>query len=57
MSLEGGVWRMWRDDPVFAQRWTATLGADAIEGTWERADDGGPWEKDFDLAYRRVAPL
>ena len=23
--------------------------------SWEASDDGGPWRKDFDLAYRRAA--
>jgi hypothetical protein len=54
MSLEGGLWRLWRDDPDFAQRWTATVRAETIEGTWEKCMDGRTWEKDFDLTYRRV---
>lgn len=57
MSLEGGVWRQWRDDPAFAQRFTATFSADGrtITGRWEIAEDGVSWKHDFDLTYTRVA--
>ena len=61
MSLEDGVWKLWRDKPDFSpldfsQRYTGTFTADgrAIEGTWEICHDGRTWEKDFDLTYRKV---
>ena len=55
ISLEGGVWRLWRDDPDFSQRYTGRFTDDgsAIEGTLERTEPDGTWVHDFDLTYRR----
>ncbi len=57
ISLEDGVWRLWRDDEDFAQRYTGRFSDDgsAIEGAWERTEDDGTWVHDFDLTYRRKA--
>ena len=56
MTLRDGVWRQWRDDPAFSQRFTATFSDDgrAITGQWEIAEDGVNWRHDFDLTYTRV---
>ena len=61
MSLEQGVWRLWRESPDFspldfAQRYTGTFSDDGatIAGRWEIAQDGVTWEHDFDLTYLRV---
>ena len=61
MSLENGVWKLWRDvadfSPLdFAQRYTGTFSADGrrIVGAWEICHDGTTWEHDFDLVYTRV---
>lgn len=61
MSLDEGVWTLWRDtadfSPLdFAQRYTGTFSADGrrIVGAWEICHDGTTWEHDFDLAYTRV---
>ena len=61
MSLEDGVWTLWRDAPdfstlEFAQRYTGTFSDDGttIVGRWEIAHDGSTWEHDFDLTYVRV---
>jgi hypothetical protein len=54
ISLEGGVLRMWRDDPEFAQRYAATLGDDAFEGLWQLARTPGDWQDDLKVAYRRM---
>jgi hypothetical protein len=60
MSLEDGVWKLWRDEPDFspldfAQRFEGTFGEDGrtISGTWQINHDGKTWEKDFDLTYVR----
>jgi hypothetical protein len=55
MRLEADVWRMWRDAPGFAQRFTGTFSADGrtIQGLFEKSEDGGPWEYDFDLTYTK----
>jgi hypothetical protein len=56
MSLNDGVWRLWRDSPGFAQRFAGRLCEDSatFEGAWEKSQDGSHWEHDFDLTYRRI---
>jgi hypothetical protein len=61
MSIEDGVWRLWRDEPDFSpldfsQRFTGTFSADGqtISGRWEICHDGETWEHDFDLTYTRA---
>jgi hypothetical protein len=56
MSLDGGVWKLWRDGEDFSQRFSGTFSEDGtrIEGRWEIAHDGETWETDFDLTYVRV---
>jgi hypothetical protein len=61
MSLEDGVWKLWRDEPDFSpldfsQRYTGTFSDDGktITGRWQKAPDGSNWETDFDLTYRKV---
>jgi hypothetical protein len=56
MSLVSGQWRLWRDNPTFAQRFEATLSDDGsrMTGRWEKAHDGGPWEHDFNVEYTRL---
>ena len=55
MSLEGGVWKMWRDSPGFSQRMTNTFSDDGniITGHGELARDGSNWEHDLDVTYTR----
>jgi hypothetical protein len=53
ISLEDRVLRMWRDDPEFAQRYSATLGHDAFEGQWQLARTPGDWQDDLRVTYRR----
>jgi hypothetical protein len=60
MSLEEGVWKLWRDEsdfsPLdFSQRYTGTFGDDGntIAGRWEICHDGTTWEHDFDLGYHK----
>ncbi len=55
MSLADGVWKLWRDDPEFSQRFEATFLADgSIRGAWEKRHERGRWEHDFAVAYRRL---
>jgi hypothetical protein len=56
MSLDGGVWKLWRDGRPFSQRFTGTFSEDGktIAGRWEIAEDGKAWRTDFDLTYSRV---
>ena len=55
MSLDGGVWKMWRDSPGFSQRMTGTFSADGNTLTChgELSRDGAPWEQDLNVTYTR----
>ena len=55
VSLEDGVLRIWRDDPTFAQRFSATLGQAAFEGLWQLAETPGDWKDDLRVTDRRGA--
>jgi hypothetical protein len=56
MSLEDGVWRLWREGPPFSQRFTGRFSADGttIAGRWELAEPGVDWRTDFDITFTRV---
>jgi len=58
MSLDAGVWKLWRDGAPFSQRFTGTFSEDGttIAGRWEIAEDGKTWKTDFDLTYTKVDP-
>jgi hypothetical protein len=55
--IEDGVWKMWRDDPDFSQRFTGTFSEDGntITGMWELSRDGESWDDDLGISYRRIA--
>jgi hypothetical protein len=53
ISLEDGLLRIWRDDPDFAQRFSATLDRDAFDGLWQLARTPGDWQDDLKMSYRR----
>jgi len=57
MSIGAGEWKLWRQGEPFAQRFSARFedGGETIVGRWEVARDGGEFETDFNLIYRRVA--
>ncbi|HEX2469746.1 MAG TPA: hypothetical protein VHK05_04080 [Candidatus Limnocylindrales bacterium] len=52
-SLRDGVWRLWRDDPDFAQRFVGTFEdrGSTITGLWKVAEDGGTWADDLAISY------
>ncbi len=56
MSLEGKIWRLWRDSPGFFQRMTGTFSDDlnSVSVHGEKSSDGSNWEQDLDLTYTRV---
>ena len=56
MSLNDGVWRMWRESSDFSQHFTGTFSedGDTITAQWEKSSDYSNWEHDFDLTYTRV---
>jgi hypothetical protein len=53
MSLDSGVWKLWREAPGFWQRYTAAISDDGatITGAWEASADGRDWKHDFGLNY------
>jgi hypothetical protein len=53
ISIDGGALRIWRDDPAFAQRFSASLDHDAFEGLWQLARTPGDWRDDLRVTYRR----
>jgi hypothetical protein len=55
VSLDDGVWRIWREAPEFDQRFSATVAPDAFEGLFELARTPGDWQEDMKVTYRRRA--
>jgi hypothetical protein len=57
MSLNDGVWKLWRTAPGFSQRFSGTIAADGrtIQGAWEKSRDGAAWQHDFRLTYTKVS--
>jgi hypothetical protein len=55
IALEDGVLRMWRDEPGFEQRYSATLAPDSFEGVSQLAREPGEWKDDLRVTYRRRA--
>ena len=55
IALADGVLRMWRDDPDFAQRYSATIGPDGFEGQWQLARTPGDWRDDLRVRCVRAA--
>jgi hypothetical protein len=53
VSVEDGVWRMWRNHPGFDQRFSAKLGQDIVEGLWQLAETPGDWQDDLKVTYGR----
>jgi hypothetical protein len=53
VSVDDGVWRIWRDHPGFDQRFSATLGPDRFEGLFQLAETPGDWQDDMKVVYRR----
>ena len=53
VAFDDGVLRIWRDDPAFAQRFSATPGGDSFEGLWQLARTPGDWNDDLKVVYRR----
>jgi len=51
--LDEGVLRIWRDQPAFAQRFSAALGDDMFEGRWEVARTPDDWQDDLTVTYHR----
>jgi hypothetical protein len=46
--------KWWRNDAQFSQRFTFDIQKDRLVSTGEMSRDGGEWEKDLSLTYRRL---
>jgi hypothetical protein len=55
ISFDDGVLRIWRDDPAFAQRFSATPDEAGFVGVWQVAETPGDWRDDVRVTYRRPA--
>ena len=53
VSLDDGVWRIWRDHPGFDQRFSATLGHSSFDGVFELAETPDDWQHEMKVTYRR----
>ena len=56
VSLQGDVWKWWRNAPGFSQRFTGDIAADGrtIVSRGELSRDGESWEPDLQLTYTRA---
>jgi hypothetical protein len=56
VSLRDNVWKWWRNDPKFSQRFTGAISMDGrtIVSSGELSRDGGGWEPDLALTYTRA---
>jgi hypothetical protein len=56
MSVGEAVWRIWRDEPGFAQRFEGRLSddGDTFSGVWELSRDDETYESDLEILYRRA---
>jgi hypothetical protein len=56
VSIDGDVWRWWRDAPGFSQRYSCRIAPDGrtMDSKGELSRDGSTWEKDLDQTYTRV---
>jgi hypothetical protein len=56
MTLDMGIWKLWREAPGFHQRYTGVFSEDGnkITGAWEKSVDGSEWKHDFDLSYTKI---
>jgi hypothetical protein len=54
VSITESQLKWWRDDPHFSQRYTIDIAEDTLVSYGEMSRDGGEWEKDLSLTYKRV---
>jgi hypothetical protein len=55
-SIDGRVWKWWRDDPSFSQRFVVEISEDGstMNSKGEMRRNGKSWEGDLELSYTRV---
>ena len=55
VSIEDNQIKWWRNDPKFSQRFTMELSEDKMVSSGEMSRDGGEWEKDLSLTYKKIS--
>jgi hypothetical protein len=55
MSFDGDVWKMWRSEPNFWQRFEAVRNNARWSGQWEQTPNGRDWELDFEISFSKAA--
>jgi hypothetical protein len=55
MTLNRGLWRVWRDAPGFRQRFEGRLRDHdrRIDAHWDKSEGGKRWARDFDMVFVR----
>jgi hypothetical protein len=55
-SIRNNVWKWWRDDAEFAQRYTCEIqdNGNKIVAKGEMSRRGGAWERDLELTYTKL---
>lgn len=56
-TLKDNVWKWWRDDKEFSQRYTCQIhdNGNKITAKGEMSRNGKAWEKDLELTYTKVS--
>ena len=56
MSFSTRIWKLWRDDSDFFQRFEGKINEDdnVIVGNWENSPDGKKWNHDFTITYTKI---
>lgn len=54
VSITENQLKWWRDNPHFSQRYTIDIAKDKLVGSGEMSRDGGEWEKDLSLTYKKL---
>jgi hypothetical protein len=54
VSIAKNQIKWWRDDPKFSQRLTLTIEKDQLVSRGEMSRDGGAWEADLSLTYKKA---
>ena len=54
LAIDGSQLTWWRDDKHFSQRFTMDISKDKLVSYGEMSRDGGEWEKDLSLTYKKL---
>lgn len=54
VAIDGNQLTWWRDDPQFSQRFTMDIKGDKLVSYGEMSRNGGEWEQDLSLTYKKL---